>query len=62
MALVKVYDQSKQEAGEINLDSSVFEVEIRPEILNLVVRAQLAAKRAGTHAAKERGLRRHVLK
>ena len=55
MALVKVYDQSKQEAGEINLDSSVFEVEIRPEILNLVVRAQRAAKRAGTHAAKERG-------
>jgi LSU ribosomal protein L4P len=33
----------------------VFEVEIRPEILNLVVRAQRAAKRAGTHAAKERG-------
>lgn len=55
MALVKVYDQSKQEAGEINLDSSVFEVEVRPEILNLVVRAQRAAKRAGTHAAKERG-------
>ena len=55
MALVKVYDQSKQEAGEITLDSSVFEVEIRPEILNLVVRAQRAAKRAGTHAAKERG-------
>ncbi|MGN0008783.1 MAG: 50S ribosomal protein L4 [Desulfovibrionaceae bacterium] len=54
MAVVKVYDQNKQEAGEITLASDVFEVEVRPEILNLVVRAQLAAKRAGTHAAKTR--------
>ena len=54
MAVVKVYDQTKQESGEITLASDVFEVEIRPEILNLVVRAQLAAKRAGTHATKTR--------
>ena len=54
MAVVKVYDQNKQESGEITLASDVFEVEVRPEILNLVVRAQLAAKRAGTHAAKTR--------
>ncbi len=55
MALLKIYDQNKQEAGEINLDSDIFEVPVRPEILNLVVRAQRAAYRAGTHAAKERG-------
>lgn len=55
MAVVKVYDQNKQEAGEITLSSDVFEIEVRPEILHLVVRAQRAAKRAGTHAAKERG-------
>lgn len=55
MALVKIYDQNKQEAGEINLDSDIFEVPVRPEILNLVVRAQRAAYRVGTHAAKERG-------
>ncbi len=54
MAVVKIYDQSKKESGEITLEPSVFEVEIRPEILNLVVRAQLAAKRAGTHATKTR--------
>ena len=54
MAVVKVYDQNKKEAGEVTLSSDVFEVEVRPEILNLVVRAQLAAKRAGTHAAKTR--------
>lgn len=54
MAVVKVYDQNKQEAGDITLAAEVFEIEVRPEILNLVVRAQLAAKRAGTHATKTR--------
>jgi large subunit ribosomal protein L4 len=38
----------------VTLASDVFEVEVRPEILNLVARAQLAAKRAGTHATKTR--------
>ncbi|MCL1986105.1 MAG: 50S ribosomal protein L4 [Betaproteobacteria bacterium] len=54
MAVVKVYDQDKKETGEVTLASDVFEVEVRPEILNLVARAQLAAKRAGTHAVKTR--------
>lgn len=54
MATVKVYDQNKQESGELTLASDVFEIEVRPEILNLVVRAQMAAKRAGTHNAKTR--------
>ncbi|UZP68613.1 50S ribosomal protein L4 [Desulfovibrio mangrovi] len=54
MAVVKVYDQNKQEAGDITLAPEVFEVEVKPEILNLVVRAQRAAMRAGTHAAKTR--------
>ncbi|MBO6002321.1 MAG: 50S ribosomal protein L4 [Desulfovibrio sp.] len=54
MAVVKVYDQNKQEAGEVTLAPEVFEVEVRPEILNLVVRAYRAALRAGTHAVKTR--------
>ena len=54
MATVKVYDQNKQESGEITLAPEIFEVEVRPESLHLVVRAQLAARRAGTHAAKTR--------
>ncbi len=54
MAVVKVYDQDKAEQGELTLSADVFEVAVRPEILHLVVRAQLAAKRAGTHAAKTR--------
>jgi large subunit ribosomal protein L4 len=55
MAVVKVYDQDRREAGEVTLAPEVFEVEVRPEILNLVTRAQRAAARAGTHAVKTRG-------
>lgn len=54
MATVKIFDQNKQESGEITLASDVFEIEVRPEILNLVARAQMAAKRAGTHSVKTR--------
>lgn len=54
MASIKIYDQNKQEAGEMTLAPEVFEVEPRPEILNFVVRAQMAARRAGTHSAKTR--------
>ena len=53
---MKMYDQDKKEAGEITLAPEVFEVEVRPEILNLVVRAYRAALRAGTHAVKTRAL------
>lgn len=54
MATITVYDQNKVKAGEVTLAPEVFEVEARPEILNLVVRAQMAAKRAGTHQTKTR--------
>ena len=54
MAVVKIFDQNKQEAGEIALAPEVFEVAVRPEILNLVVRAHRAAKRSGTHATLTR--------
>lgn len=56
MAVLKVYDQSKKEAGEITLAPEVFEVPVRPEILHLVVRAQRAAKRAGTHSTLTRSM------
>ena len=54
MAVVKVYDQMGADSGEVTLAPEVFEVAVRPEILNLVVRAQRAAKRAGTHATLNR--------
>ena len=54
MATVKVYDQNKQECGQATLAPEIFEVEVKPEILHLVTRAQMAARRAGTHSAKTR--------
>ncbi len=54
MTTIKVYNQEKQEVGTVELSADVFGVDVRPEILNLVVRAQQAAKRAGTHMAKTR--------
>jgi large subunit ribosomal protein L4 len=56
MAVVKIYDQTKQEAGEVTLAHEVFEVPVRPEILNLVVRSIRAAKRAGTHSTLTRSM------
>jgi large subunit ribosomal protein L4 len=54
MAVVKILNQNKSEVGELSLAPEVFEVEVRPEILHLVVRAQQAAKRQGTHSTKTR--------
>lgn len=54
MANVTVYDQTRQEAGSIDLAPEIFEVPVRPEILNLVVRAQRASWRAGTHSTLNR--------
>jgi len=54
MALVKVYDQTNKEVGELDLAAEVYEVAVKPEILNLVVRAQRASQHAGTHAVKNR--------
>jgi len=56
MAKLQVVDQNNTNVGDIELAPEVFEVEIQPEILNLVVRAQRAAKRQGTHATKNRAL------
>ncbi|MFW5486850.1 MAG: 50S ribosomal protein L4 [Desulfovibrio sp.] len=54
MAVVKIVNQTNAEVGSIDLADEVFGVEVKPEVLNLVVRAQRAAKRAGTHAVKNR--------
>ena len=56
MAKLQIVDQNNNKVGDIELAPEVFEVEIQPEILNLVVRAQRAAKRQGTHATKNRAL------
>ncbi len=54
MTLVSVYDINKNRVGEIDLPDEIFNVEVRPEILNFVVKAHLAAKRVGTACVKTR--------
>lgn len=54
MATVTIIDQNKKDVGSLELAPEIFEVEVRPEILHFVVRAQLAAKRVGTHSTKTR--------
>lgn len=56
MAVLKVYDQNNKEAGDITLAPEVFEIPVRPEILHLVVRAQRAAWRSGTHSTLTRSM------
>ena len=43
-----------KEAGDITLDKDVFGAEVRDDVLQRVVRYQLADRQAGTHKAKER--------
>jgi large subunit ribosomal protein L4 len=53
---VQVVNSRKEAAGELELADSVFGITpIRQDILAQVVHWQLAKKRAGTHAVKERG-------
>lgn len=58
MAQVRIVDQENKEAGSITLAPEVFEVPVRAEILNLVVRAMRAARRAGAHATLNRALKK----
>jgi len=57
MAKIQVVDQNNKKVGDFELAPEVFEVEIMPEILNHVVRAQRASVRQGTHATKNRALK-----
>jgi large subunit ribosomal protein L4 len=58
VASVNVLDQANKQVDSIDLAPEVFEVPVRPEVLHLVVRSHLAAKRQGTHATKSRGMKR----
>jgi large subunit ribosomal protein L4 len=54
MANVDVKSIAGKKAGSIELDASVFEAEIRPDLFHAEVRRQLAGRRAGTHSTKNR--------
>lgn len=54
MAKIDVYNLKREKVGEVELADEVFAAEIREQLFHEVVVAQLASKRAGTRAAKER--------
>lgn len=56
MTTLDVYDVSKETVGSIELDASVFGVEVREHLFHAAVRYQMAKRRAGTHATKGRAL------
>ncbi len=54
MAKTTVYNLDRETVGEIELDDAVFGVAVNEALLYDVLKAQLASKRAGTHAVKNR--------
>jgi large subunit ribosomal protein L4 len=50
-----VLDVAGKKSKDRTLEASVFAVEVKPHLVHETVRAELNARRAGTHAAKTRG-------
>jgi large subunit ribosomal protein L4 len=54
MAEITVKDRSGNDAGQVELDDTVFGIEPNVPVMHQVVTAQLAHRRAGTHSTKTR--------
>ena len=54
MATIDVYNMKREKVGSLDLADSVFASEVKEQLFYEVVKAQLASRRQGTAAAKER--------
>jgi len=54
MATVDVYNLKREKVGTVDLADEVFAAEVKEHLFYEVVKAQLASRRAGTKATKER--------
>ena len=54
MAKIDVFNLKREKVGDIELADEVFAAEVKEHLFHEVVTAQLASRRQGTHAAKER--------
>jgi len=54
MATVTIFDQDKQQVGEREIADAIFNTEVKEYLLHDMVRYQLAARRQGTAAVKNR--------
>jgi len=54
MATVDVFNMKREKVGSLDLADEVFAAEVKEQLFYEVVKAQLASRRQGTQAAKER--------
>src|SRR5215468_8489593 len=54
MPKVDVFNLQREKVGELELSDDVFGTEVKEQLFYEIVKAQLASRRAGTAAAKER--------
>src|ERR1035437_10720059 len=54
MPSIAVYNMNKQKVGEVQLSDDVFDVEVRESLIHEAMKIQLANRRAGTVAVKNR--------
>ncbi len=54
MATIDVYNLKREKVGSVDLADEVFATDVKEQLFHEVVVAQLASRRAGTRAAKER--------
>ncbi len=54
MATIDIYDIDKNKVGEMDLDESVFNAEVKKYLIHEAVKVQLTNKRAGTVSVKNR--------
>jgi large subunit ribosomal protein L4 len=55
MASTPLYDRTGKTVGDVELSDELFAAPVNTAVLHQVVTAQLAARRAGTHATRTRG-------
>lgn len=55
MPQIDVYDLEKNKVDSVDVKSEIFEFPVKDSLLHLIVRWQLASKRAGTASTKTRG-------
>lgn len=56
MPVVDLYNSAHEVLGKVELDERVFGAEVKEHLFHMVVRHQLAARRAGTHSTKQRAM------
>jgi large subunit ribosomal protein L4 len=54
MAVIDVKNMAGDKVSQVDLSDSIFNIEVKPEVLHEVVKMQLACRRAGTASVKRR--------